>query len=570
MNTHAYENMPNQRHNGGVVLTNVVSSKSGFDNQQTPDSGVSIYGDSSSNGSSNFQSSKAEPVYYVADPGVEKQTIAVIGSGNFGRALAFKIAQSGYHVNIGSRNPDKNRHLLIDTGVTTTTIEEAVANATSKIIIFAIPKDFYEVVVQSIYDLLDGKIVIDVSNRNSVHKKMVISHAEHLQRLLPTSAVVKAFNVLSAYVLESGGIQGSKEVFYAGDIHAAKIKVNDLIRQMGYIPVDRGSIRSAREIEDIPVRQFPEWKTPLIISSVLFTVLFLLSFSKYQVCWTLSWDKIKTFGDNWNWKRWNTIPTTTVNSALAQHAITMLSLCYIPGLFAAYLQLIRGTKYSRFPNWLDKWLRMRKQLGLLMLFSASLHAILSCAEFSPTYHELAWGDPKEIHTDVLEGGWGPKTLVQNQTVKVYGTEKMHWRGESFLVCGVVAYAFSVLLGITSLPSITAALSWKEFAFVQSKLGWLCLLFAVAHDLFYGWPYMSGLSCYIPPSFQYAVYLPGLAIMMKIPLILPCIDHLLRKIRGGLERGSQQESHGGHYSDNFTMYPNSTNIRIAEDNNGRMK
>ena len=70
------------------------------------------------------------------------------------------------------------------------------------------------------------------------------------------------------------------QVFYAGDIHAAKLKVNDLIRQMGYIPVDRGSIRSAREIEDIPVRQFPEWKTPLIISSILFVVFFLLAFSK--------------------------------------------------------------------------------------------------------------------------------------------------------------------------------------------------------------------------------------------------------------------------------------------------
>ena len=48
---------------------------------------------------------------------------------------------------------------------------------------------------------------------------------------------------------------------------------------MGYLPVDRGSIRSAREIEDIPVRQFPEWKTPLVISVVLFIVDFLLSFS---------------------------------------------------------------------------------------------------------------------------------------------------------------------------------------------------------------------------------------------------------------------------------------------------
>jgi len=417
-----YENMPNQRP-GGVVLNSVVSSKSGFDTIPVSDSGISLYGDSESSGSSQLHRSKAEPEYCVADAGVEKQCIAVIGSGNFGRALAMKISKSGYHVNIGSRNPEKTRHLLIDSGITTTTIHEAVVNATSKIIIFAIPKDFYEVVVPSIYDILDGKIVIDVSNRNSVHQKMVISHAEYLQRLLPTSAVVKAFNVLSAYVLESGGIQGSKEVFYAGDIHAAKLKVNDLIRQMGYVPIDRGSIRSAREIEDIPVRQFPEWKTPSIISSILFVVFFLLAFSKFQICWTLSWDKIETFGDNWNWKRWNTIPTTTVNTALAHHAITMLSLCYIPGLFAAYLQLMRGTKYSIFPNWLDKWLRMRKQLGLLMLFSASLHALLSCAVFSPRYHQLAWGSPKEIHTDVLEGGWGPKTLVQNQTVEVFGSEK---------------------------------------------------------------------------------------------------------------------------------------------------
>ena len=100
--------MPNMGQ-GDVVLTNVVSVKSKFDNVQGSDSGVSIYEDSESNGSSKLQRSKAEPVYYVADPGVEKESIAVIGSGNFGRALALKISQSGYHVNIGSRNPDKTR-----------------------------------------------------------------------------------------------------------------------------------------------------------------------------------------------------------------------------------------------------------------------------------------------------------------------------------------------------------------------------------------------------------------------------------------------------------------------------
>lgn len=69
------------------------------------------------------------------------------------------------------------------------------------------------------------------------------------------------------------------------------------------------------------------------------------------------------------------------------------------------------------------------------------------------------------------------------------------------VTGVLAFALAVVLGITSLPSVTASMTWKEFAFVQSKLGWICLILACAHNLFYGWPYLNGPSCHIPSSFQ---------------------------------------------------------------------
>ena len=62
-----------------------------------------------------------------------------------------------------------------------------------------------------------------------------------------------------------------------------------------------------------------------------------------------------------------------VNKTLAVHSLVTLALCYLPGVLAAWLQLARGTKYSRFPCWLDNWLKMRKQLGLLMLFAASIH-----------------------------------------------------------------------------------------------------------------------------------------------------------------------------------------------------
>ena len=59
---------------------------------------------------------------------------------------------------------------------------------------------------------------------------------------------------------------------------------------MGFVPVDRGSLRNARDIEDIPVQRFPLWKRPLIVSLILFLIFFLLAFSKFLICWTWSWD----------------------------------------------------------------------------------------------------------------------------------------------------------------------------------------------------------------------------------------------------------------------------------------
>ena len=87
--------------------------------------------------------------------------------------------------------------------------------------------------------------------------------------------MVKAFNVLSAYALESGGIQGSKEVFVASDDTPAKERVLRLVRDTGFTPVDTGALRSAREIEDIPMRRFPSWKMPLLISFCIFLVCWL-------------------------------------------------------------------------------------------------------------------------------------------------------------------------------------------------------------------------------------------------------------------------------------------------------
>ena len=101
-----------------------------------------------------------------------------------------------------------------------------------------------------------------------------------MQALVPKAHVVKAFNVLSAYALETGGIQGSREVCVAGNDVAAKDSVTQLVRTAGFTPVDMGSLRSAREIEDMPVQRFRNWKSPFIISTVIFLALYAISFGK--------------------------------------------------------------------------------------------------------------------------------------------------------------------------------------------------------------------------------------------------------------------------------------------------
>ena len=73
----------------------------------------------------------------------------------------------------------------------------------------------------------------------------------------------------------------------------------------------------------------------------------------------------------------------------------------------------------------------------------------------------------------------------------------------FILIGVISFGLAIILGITSLPSVTDVLTWKEFAFVQSKLGWLCLCFGTAHDLFLGWK-----SIFVEPSVLCGFFFSG--------------------------------------------------------------
>jgi len=475
--------------------------------------------------------SEAE-VSQKVDMEMEIRNIVVVGSGDFGRALAGRLAKAGYHVTIASRDVNKVDRSLVPPGVEISGLDLITK---ADLVIICIPKDFYPSLPEPLFS---GKIVVDVSNRSTQPSPSSVSQAEYLQELLPNTKVVKAFNVLSAYSLENGGLQGSKQVPIAGNSSEAKSVVGEVIKKAGFMPQDMGGLESARDIEDIPLAFFPLWKKPFLIHLGIFCFLYFLSFAKFQICWPLTWS------ESFMWELWNHIPMDNVNKTLAGHALNTLALVYLPGVLAGWLQIFRGTKYSRFPAFLDSWLKMRKQLGVLMFAAAAVHACLSLAIMSPTYHDLVYGHPKEIWVNTVEKeGWGPGTPSENKTsVKVVGGEKMGLRGEMFLITGVFGFLLVSLLALTSLPSVTNSLSWKEFTFIQSKLGWLSLLLFCAHDMFYGWPYMNSPSCYIPSGFQYALYIPLVTILLKVPLLLPPLSTNLWKIRAGYVRSPFKGTH----------------------------
>jgi len=399
--------------------------------------------------------------------------VAVIGTGNFGKAITTKIVKSGVQVVVGTRNP---------TGPYVS-IEQALQE---KIVILAVPTFSWPEL--PLAKIQPGTVLIDCSNRSTKCPPSGVSQAELLQQMLPPGVeVVKGFNTISAYELENMSFSAGQQIPIAGNSLVMKQAVGVLLERLGYHFSDMGGLEQAGLIENIPLSLFPNWKKPFLISASLWLFLYFLTFARYHFCIN------NELG--WSSKNMNNSFVKYINKTSDCHALVLLAACYLPGIFAAYIQLWRGTKYSDFPSWLDNWLKMRKQFGIFMLLSASIHACFY--------------------------------------VLLYNKGSSGWQVNIYLSAGVIAYFAAVVLGVTSLPSVSSSLSWKEFRLIQSWMGWLCLLLASIHCAANGWQKLFKLQdCIFLGSEQVPLILPALTILLKIPLVFPWVNTRLTQIRQG--------------------------------------
>lgn len=175
--------------------------------------------------------------------------IGIIGSGNIGGAAAKLFARTKHPVALSHSKPaDTLRDVVAQLGpsVRATTVEDA---ASSDVVVLAIPWRNRDQLPAA---RLKGKIVIDAMNPYapdlSVYDLGDSTSSEMVAEVLPGARVVKALNTLRAKDLETRGrtdvpVEDRPALFLAGDDGEAKAVVARLIEEIGFAPVDTGSLR---------------------------------------------------------------------------------------------------------------------------------------------------------------------------------------------------------------------------------------------------------------------------------------------------------------------------------------
>ena len=176
--------------------------------------------------------------------------IAIIGAGNVGRALATSLTRAGHDVTITAKHSDHAVDVASETGASVGA-NNAAAASEADVVVLAVPAQSIGEIAGDIASSLDGKVVVDVSNRPTPSPDGAsTSIAEELQTRVPGAKVVKAFNTAFASRQANPGVGGiAPDGFVAADDAAAKKTVLDVVESIGFRPVDAGSLASARTLE---------------------------------------------------------------------------------------------------------------------------------------------------------------------------------------------------------------------------------------------------------------------------------------------------------------------------------
>ena len=192
------------------------------------------------------------------------KTIAIIGaSGNMGSAIAKSLANSPYRLLLFGKEEKKLQSIFKEIKAANKKANAEVigcaadASWEADIIIAAVPFAAEKEIADKIRQVATGKIVISISNPlNETNTGLVTdgntSSAEELQKLLPHSKVIKAFNTTFAGDFSQPIIDGKTiDAFIAGNDEEALETVSDVVRSAGFNPIKAGALAVSRTLENM-------------------------------------------------------------------------------------------------------------------------------------------------------------------------------------------------------------------------------------------------------------------------------------------------------------------------------
>ena len=182
--------------------------------------------------------------------------IAVIGAGHIGATAARLFADAGHEVLISNSRGPESLQADEDDGIRAATVAEAAEFG--EVVLLAIPFKAYETLP---VDELADTTVIDATNyypgRDGEYAELAddsTTSSELIARYLDSSRIVKAFNTMEAGTLEDEGGRSAGDhsrlvIFAASDDELAKREVMELIDEVGFDPVDTGSLADGGRVQ---------------------------------------------------------------------------------------------------------------------------------------------------------------------------------------------------------------------------------------------------------------------------------------------------------------------------------
>jgi predicted dinucleotide-binding enzyme len=182
--------------------------------------------------------------------------VAIIGTGNVGRALGGSLARAGHDVTFVGRDASRTERVATEVGGSHAPTAAAAARE-AEAIVLAIPSGEVDAVAAGLGATAAGKVVIDATNPLKLDYSGLAnvggpSTAERVAELLPEAHVAKAFNTLFGAVQADPATHGTTlDALYAADDDVAAQTVAELASSIGFRPVRVGPLAAARELEAV-------------------------------------------------------------------------------------------------------------------------------------------------------------------------------------------------------------------------------------------------------------------------------------------------------------------------------